>query len=94
VPKGRAVGQALPLLGWLLLIARGNVPQMRVEEIKTLVERHPFRPFAVRLSNGAQYTFNEPRNLGAPQDYHVIIYFGPSEWALIDTENIVEIIAR
>ena len=64
---------------------------MKVEEIRSLVERNPFRPFRVRLSNGAQYTFTEPRNIGAPGDYHVIIFFGPTEWVLIDTENIVEV---
>jgi hypothetical protein len=65
---------------------------MKVDEIKTLVERQPFRPFTVRLTNGARYTFNEPRNLGAPQDYHVIFFFGPSEWTLIDTEKIVGVV--
>ncbi len=67
---------------------------MKVEEIKSFAERQPFCPFAVRLSNGVQYTFNEPRNLGGPKDHHVIFFFGDSEWVLIDTENIVEIIAR
>ncbi|MBI4324602.1 MAG: hypothetical protein HY674_04995 [Chloroflexi bacterium] len=67
---------------------------MKVEEIKSVLERQPFRPFTVRLNNGVQYTFSEPRNIGAPKDYHVIIYFGESEWALIDTESIAEIIAR
>ncbi len=67
---------------------------MKVSEIKSLAERQPFRPFVVRLSNGTQYAFNEPRNLGAPKDYHVIFFFGDSEWVLIDTENIVEVIGR
>ena len=67
---------------------------MKVEEIKNIVERQPFRPFAVRLNNGAQYTFAEPRNFGGPKDRHVIFFFGDSEWVLIDTENIVEVIAR
>ena len=67
---------------------------IKVEEIKNIVERQPFRPFAVRLSDGTHYTFAEPRNLGGPKDHHVIFYFGDSEWVLIDTENIVEVIAR
>ena len=73
---------------------RCKIATMKVEEIKNLVERQPFRPFGVRLNNGVQYTFNEPRNVGAPEDYHVLIFFGKSEWALIDTESITEIIAR
>jgi hypothetical protein len=67
---------------------------MKVEEIRNLAERKPFRPFTVRLSNGAQYTFDEAREFGAPKDFHIIIYFGESEAVRIDTENIVEIIER
>ncbi len=65
---------------------------MKVDEIKAVAERQPFRRFSVRLNNGAQYTFNEPRDFGAPKDYNVIFYFGPAGWVLIDTEQIVEII--
>ncbi|HUF62593.1 MAG TPA: hypothetical protein VMN36_11010 [Verrucomicrobiales bacterium] len=67
---------------------------MKVDDLKAFAERRPFRSFVVRLSNGAQYSFNEPRSLGAPGDYHVIIHFGDSEWVLIDTERIVEIITQ
>jgi hypothetical protein len=64
---------------------------MKVREIKSLVERQPFRPFSIRLTNGAQYTFDEPRAIGAPRDYHLIIYFGKDEAVRIDTDSIVEI---
>jgi hypothetical protein len=65
---------------------------MKVEEIKLLVEREPFRPFRIRLSNGATYSFNERRDVGAPRKLsHTLVYFGETELALIDIENIVEI---
>ena len=67
---------------------------MKVEEIKGLVERRPFRPFAIRLNNGAQYSFTNPRQVGAPEDYHLIIHFGASEAVRIDTESITEIIEQ
>lgn len=67
---------------------------MNIAEIKGMVERESFRPFAVRLSNGSQYSFREPRDVGATKDYHILIYFGRSEAVRIDTENIVEIIER
>ena len=67
---------------------------MKVEEIKGLVERSPFRPFAIRLNNGAQYSFTNARQVGAPQDYHLIIFFGPSEAVRIDTESIAEILEQ
>jgi hypothetical protein len=65
---------------------------VKVREIKSVVERQPFRAFAVRLNNGAQYTFNEARDIGAPKDYHLIIYFGQKEVVRIDTDSIAEII--
>ncbi len=65
---------------------------MKTSEIRNLVEREPFRPFSVRLSNGAQYSFNEAREFGAPTDLHVIFFFGQSDWVLIDTEHVVEVI--
>lgn len=67
---------------------------MKVRGIKDLVERKPFRPFAVRLNNGARYTFKEPRDFGAPRDYHFIIHFGADEAVRIDTDSITEIIER
>lgn len=64
---------------------------MKVEEIKNVAERQPFRPFSVRLTNGARYNFNHPREFGAPQDYHIVFFFGPTEAVPIDSENIAEI---
>ena len=67
---------------------------MKVKEIRDIVERQPFRPFKVRLSNGAQYAFTTPRDLGAPRDCRLIIYFGESESVRIDSDSIVEIIEK
>ncbi|MGA2660002.1 MAG: hypothetical protein ABSH34_21075 [Verrucomicrobiota bacterium] len=67
---------------------------MKGADVKDLVERQPFRPFTVRVNNGTQYTFSEPRNFGAPEDYHVIVFFGKSELVLIDTASIREIVQR
>ena len=67
---------------------------MKVEDIKSLVERQPFRPFAVRLNNGAQYTFSNLRSFGAPADYHMIFYFGQTEAVRIDTDSMVEIMEQ
>ena len=67
---------------------------MKVDDIKRLAERTPFRPFAVRLNNGVQYLFSKPRSIGAPEDYHMIFFFGETEAVRIDTDSIVEIIER
>ena len=65
---------------------------MKVTDIQDIAERQPFRPFTVRLSNGAQYTFHRSRDFGAPKDYHMVFFFGQTNAVRIDTENIVEII--
>jgi hypothetical protein len=66
---------------------------MQVNDLKEMVEREPFRPFSVRLNNGAQYTFKSPRFLGASQDYGMIFYFAEPRGAVrIDRDSIVEII--
>ena len=65
---------------------------MKVADIKEVAEREPFRPFAVRLNNGAQYTFKSPREIGATRTYNMIFFFGESTAARIDTDSIVEVI--
>ena len=65
---------------------------MKVKDIKRLVERQPFRPFGVRLNNGARYNFKEARDVGAPRDYRMLMYFGENQMVRIDTDSIVEII--
>jgi hypothetical protein len=67
---------------------------MKVQEIQKLAERRPFRPFGIRLNNGAQYTFKDPKDIGAPRDYREIFYFGESDWVLIDTDSITEVFTR
>jgi hypothetical protein len=67
---------------------------MKAVDIKHIAERQPFRPFTIRLNNGAQYTFSQPRNFAAPGDYRVIFYFGDSNWVMIDLESIVEVIQQ
>lgn len=64
---------------------------MRVKDIRQIAERRPFQPFVIRLTNGSEYEFKEPRDLGATKDYRSIFYFGGSGWDLIDTERIVEV---
>jgi hypothetical protein len=65
---------------------------MKAEDIKGLLERQPFRPFAVRLNNGELYTFKESRDVGAPKNYRLLMYFGEDRMVRIDTDSIVEII--
>ena len=65
---------------------------MQIADIKKVAEREPFRPFTLRLNNGAEYTFENPRDFGAPKDFHVIMFFGESDWAMIDADSIAEVV--
>jgi hypothetical protein len=67
---------------------------MKAKAIKEVAERQPFRPFTVRLNSGAEYSFREPREFGAPKDYREIFHFGKSAWVLIDSESIAEIVRQ
>jgi len=42
---------------------------MKIEKIREVLHAQPFGPFAIRLNNGAQYSFASPRQVGAPEDY-------------------------
>lgn len=67
---------------------------MQTAELKEVAERQPFRPFGVRLSNGVQYVFEEPRAFAATKDFRTVFFFGESGFTLIDTDNIVEVFPK
>ena len=62
--------------------------------MKDLVHRAPFRPFAVRLSSGAEYQFLDRDDLGASKDGRMIFYFGESQTVRIDTDSITEVVEQ
>ena len=49
---------------------------MEASEIKRVAERQPFRPFGIRLTNGAEYVFTQPRDLGAAKSFRTIFFVG------------------
>jgi len=53
---------------------------MNATAVKEFTERQPFRPFAVRLSNGQEYAFVAPWDVGAPRSCREI-YFDDSDRA-------------
>jgi hypothetical protein len=65
---------------------------MQAADLKEVFEKNPFRPFAIRLNNGAQYTFASEKEFGATKQYNMIFHFGERSAARIDADSIVEII--
>ena len=45
--------------------------EVKVKDVKDVAKRQPFRPFAVRLNNGARYLFERSDDLGAPKDFRI-----------------------
>ena len=66
---------------------------MKAARIKNLLAREPFRPFSIRLKNGATYNFRKPREVGGPRNGRMIFYFGQHEAVRIDADEIAEIFA-
>src|SRR5205823_15106444 len=57
-----------------------------------LIQMHPFRPFQIRLNNGAAYQFVKPEQFGAPGNPSAIFHFGPDDdWTIIDINRVSEI---
>ena len=68
---------------------------MRVQALEKLAQREPFRPFGIRLNNGAKYHFKTRRDLGAAKDGHLLFYFADSgDVVFIDADSIAEVFAR
>lgn len=68
--------------------------EMNKLDLNNVMGAEPFRPVTLRLSNGAEYPVNEPRDVGMPRNGQVLFYFGGDEWVMIDPESIVEVISR
>ena len=68
---------------------------MRVQALEKLAQREPFRPFSIRLNNGAKYHFKTRRDLGAAKDGHLLFYFADSgDVVFIDAASVAEVFAR
>ena len=65
---------------------------MKTQELETLINLDPFRPFSIWVSSGTIYNFQSRRDIGATKDCSTIFYFGDKNWTLIDADNITEVI--
>ena len=71
---------------------RNTKTSTKEERIVQLGRGEPFRPFALRLSNGAIYTFATPQSFGATGDMRLIVHFDKHRCTSIDASSITEII--
>jgi hypothetical protein len=68
---------------------------MNPNQVKLAAKSSPFRPFKVRLSNGALYEFNSSEDIHVTKDDSTLAYFAnDGTVVLIDVENIVELTER
>ena len=52
----------------------------------------PFRPFAIRLNNGAEHQFREDREFGSTHNGALIVHFYEGSLTSIPAEAIAEVI--
>jgi hypothetical protein len=81
------LGSRADEFGWHRPLKSAELDVMKVDGVNWLAERQPFRPFSVRLVNGARYTFKKAREFGAPKDYDMIFFFGERQAVRIDTDK-------
>jgi len=68
---------------------------MKLQEVERIVDRELFRPFVIRLTNGAKYHFKTRRDLGASKDCQMLFYFSDAgDNVRIDANSIVEIFEK
>jgi hypothetical protein len=65
---------------------------MKTTDLRKLINRNPFRPFAVRIASGAVYKFTDREDVGATKDGSLIFHFGSDDWTEIETKSITQII--
>jgi hypothetical protein len=65
---------------------------MKTTDLRKLINRNPFRPFAIRVASDGVYTFQEREDVGATKDGSLIFHFGDEDWTEIETKSITEII--
>jgi hypothetical protein len=65
---------------------------VNTETLASIKNRTPFRPFTIRVNNGAVYTFDKPEQFGATGDLQVVIHFTQNRFSIIDAESIAEVI--
>jgi hypothetical protein len=63
-------------------------------DLQNVIASEPFRPVILRLSNGAEYPVNQPRDVGMTHNGRVLFIFGDDDWVMIDPASIVEVISR
>ena len=44
------------------------------------------------MNSGTEFRFESQRDFGAPKNHHVIMFFGKTEWAMIDAGSNAEVI--
>jgi hypothetical protein len=56
---------------------------MTTSDVKKLAKRQPFRPFAVRTSDGATYEVSDPFRVNCPEDGRALYFFSPDGEVII-----------
>jgi hypothetical protein len=63
---------------------------MKIEDIRAMRNRAPFRPFRVHLTNGEVLPVSHPRTMSLPDDEReLFVIWTEKSWNLVDVSQVV-----
>jgi hypothetical protein len=65
---------------------------MRINDIRAMRKRAPFRPFQIRLANGDVLSVSHPEIMSLPEDERdMFVIWTDKSWNLVDASQVVRL---
>jgi hypothetical protein len=65
---------------------------MKIEDLKRMRSRAPFRPFQIHLANGEVLPVDHPEKMSLPEDEAAMfVIWTKSEWNLVEAEQVARV---
>ena len=65
---------------------------MKINDIRTMRNRAPFRPFQIHLSNGEVLPVTHPETMSLPGDEReMVVVWTDKSWNLVDATQVVRV---
>jgi len=67
---------------------------MKINDIRAMRNRAPFRPFQIHLTNGEVLPVNHPETMSLPDDEReMFVVWTDKSWTLVDATQVVRVSA-
>lgn len=65
---------------------------MKMSGLRTALNREPFRPFQIHLTNGEIFAVEHPENMSLPQaEEDVFLVWKPDHWNLVEAAEVARV---